>query len=53
MTEGYESFLALPERDRRDVVETAAARLDTLPAHVRCKFQIPAQAFALRIWHGV
>ena len=40
MTEGYESFLALPERDRRDVVEAAAARLDTLPGHVEKDFWV-------------
>ena len=34
MTGGFDSFLALPERDRRDVLEAAASRLDTLPGYV-------------------
>ena len=29
-----QSFLSLPERDRRDVFEAAASRLDTLPGYV-------------------
>lgn len=34
MTADFESFLALPVQDRRDVFEAAAARLDTLPGYV-------------------
>ena len=30
--ESFESFLALPEQDKRDVFEAAANRLDTLPS---------------------
>ena len=30
----FEWFLALPERDKRDVFEAAASRLDTLPSYV-------------------
>ncbi len=33
MTEGFETFLALPQGDRRDVVEAAARRLDALFNH--------------------
>lgn len=36
----YESFLALPERDRRDVFEAAAHRLDTLPSYVEKDFWV-------------
>lgn len=40
MTRGFESFLALPEQDRRDVLEAAAARLDTLPSYVEKDFWV-------------
>ncbi len=40
MTRGYVSWLALLERDRRDVVEGAAAHLDTLPSHVEKDFWV-------------
>lgn len=40
MTAGFESFLALPEQDRRDVFEAAATRLDTLPRHVEKDFWV-------------
>ena len=36
----FKSFLALSERDRRDVFETAALRLDTLPGHVEKDFWV-------------
>ena len=40
MTEGIKPFLALPEQDRRDVFEAAAARLDTLPGYVEKDFWV-------------
>ena len=40
MTRGFESFLALPEQDRRDILEAAAARLDTLPSYVEKDFWV-------------
>lgn len=40
MTEGFETFLALPQRDRRDAIEAAARRLDTLPSHVEKDFWV-------------
>ncbi len=40
MTRGFESFLVLPEQDRRDVFEAAAARLDTLPGYVEKDFWV-------------
>lgn len=40
MTGGFDSFLALPERDRRDVFEEAASRLDTLPHYVEKDFWV-------------
>ena len=40
MTGGFESFLALPEQDRRDVFEAAATRLDTLPGYVEKDFWV-------------
>ena len=36
--DAFKSFLALSEWDRRDVFETAAFRLDTLPGHVEKDF---------------
>ena len=32
MMKAFESFLTLPEQDKRDVFEAAASRLDTLPS---------------------
>lgn len=40
MTEAFESFLALPEQDRRDLFEAAAGRLDTLPGYVEKDFWV-------------
>lgn len=40
MTGGFESFLSLPELDRRDVIEAAAGRLDTLPGYVEKDFWV-------------
>ena len=40
MTRGFESFLALPDQDRRDILEAAAARLDTLPSYVEKDFWV-------------
>ena len=40
MTGGFESFLALPAQDRRDVFQAAAARLDTLPGYVEKDFWV-------------
>ena len=40
MTGAFKSFLALPEQDRRDVFEAAAARLDTLQNHVEKDFWV-------------
>ena len=40
MNGAYESFLTLPERDRRDVFEAAAHRLDTLPSYVEKDFWV-------------
>ena len=34
MNEAFAAFLALAEQDRRDVIESAAGRLDTLPTYV-------------------
>ena len=36
----FESFLALPEPDKRDVFEAAASRLDTLPGYVEKDFWV-------------
>ncbi len=33
MNPAYEHFLALPDRERRDVFNAAAERLDTLPIY--------------------
>ncbi len=35
MTGGFDSLVALPEQDRRDVFEAVASRLDTLPGFVK------------------
>ena len=36
----FESFLALPEQDKRDVVDAAASRLDTLPSYIEKDFWV-------------
>ena len=38
--ESFESFLALRERDRRDVFEAAASRLDMLPSYIEKDFWV-------------
>lgn len=38
--QSFEAFLALPERDRQDVFEAAAIRLDTLPGYVEKDFWV-------------
>ena len=35
-----DAFLALPERDKRDVFEAAASRLDTLPSYIEKDFWV-------------
>lgn len=40
MTEGHETFLALPQQARRDVIEAAANRLDTSPSYVEKDFWV-------------
>ena len=41
MTEdAFASFLALPDRDRRDVFAAAANRLDTVPGYVEKDFWV-------------
>ena len=50
MTGGFDSFLALPERDRRDVFEEAASRLDTLPHYVEKDFWVCLVLDALFNW---
>ena len=40
MTGDAQTFLALPQRDRRDVFESAADRLDTVPSHVEKDFWV-------------
>ena len=40
MTGGFNSLLALPEQDRRDVFEAAASRLDPLPGYVEKDFWV-------------
>ena len=40
MTGDFERFLALPEQDQKDVFETAADRLDTLPSYVEKDFWV-------------
>ena len=40
MNRDSESFLSLPEQDRRDVFEAAASRLDTLPGYVEKDFWV-------------
>ena len=40
MSGNTESFLTLPEQDRRDVFEAAASRLDTLPGYVEKDFWV-------------
>lgn len=38
--QSFEAFLALPDRDRQDVFEAAAGRLDTLPSYVEKDFWV-------------
>ena len=40
MSEAFETFLALSEQDKRDVFETSASRLDTLPSYVEKDFWV-------------
>ena len=40
MMKAFESFLTLPEQDKRDVFEAAASRLDTLPSYVEKDFWV-------------
>ena len=40
MTGNAETFLSLPEQDRRDVFEATASRLDTLPGYVEKDFWV-------------
>ena len=40
MTKGFDSLLALPEQDRRDIFQAAASRLDTLPGYVEKDFWV-------------
>ncbi len=40
MTQSFEAFLALPDRDMQDVFEESARRLDTLPSHVEKDFWV-------------
>ena len=40
MTESYASFLTLRKQDRRDVLEAAASRLNTLPSYVEKDFWV-------------
>ena len=40
MNRDAQTFLALPQRDRRDVFEAAASRLDTLPSYVEKDFWV-------------
>ena len=40
MTRAFDSLLALPEQDRRDVLRAAADRLDTLPRYVEKDFWV-------------
>ena len=46
-----ESFLSLPEQDRRDIFEAAAVRLDTLPDYVEKDFWVCVVLDIL--YHGV
>ncbi len=55
MTEGHEAFLALPQRVRQDVVETAASRrgVEAVPAlvgiqvdRITTERDLPQQAWA-------
>ncbi len=45
-----ESFLSLPEQDRRDVFEAAASRLDMLPRYVEKDFWVCVVLDALYNW---
>ena len=52
MTGGFESLLALPEQDRRDVFEAEASRLDTVPGHVEKDFWVWLVLDALFNWRS-
>ena len=47
----YKAFLTLPQRDRRDVFEAAARRLDTLPGYVEKDFWVCLTLE--RLYHGL
>ena len=51
MTGDSETFLALPDQDRRDIFEAAARRLDTLPGYVEKDFWVCLVLDLL--YHGV
>ena len=40
MTETFKQFLDLPDQDKRDVFESAASRIDTLPTYVEKDFWV-------------
>lgn len=40
MTGAFESFLSLPEHDRRDAIEATAVRLETFPSYVEKDFWV-------------
>ena len=40
MTETFKQFLDLSDQDKRDVFESAASRLDTLPTYVEKDFWV-------------
>ena len=49
MMKAFESFLTLPEQDKRDVFEAAASRLDTLPSYVEKDFWV---CFVLDVFYN-
>ena len=49
MMNAFESFLTLPEQDKRDVFEAAASRLDTLPSYVEKDFWV---CFVLDVFYN-
>ena len=51
MSVDFESFLSLPEQDKRDIFEAAASRLDTLPGYVEKDFWVCLVLDVL--YHGV
>ena len=52
MNGGFESLLALPEHDRRDVLEVAASRFDTVPGYVEKDFWVWLVLDALFNWRS-